>query len=170
MSTYEAAYILDPDGSANVKLVIEGYDYSYDDEALTNVDANAEKNTRLAMSYPDYSLLGVNNTDNTRPITYILAANKAFVHATTITPAPVEDDTKEPERPVDPNLPDDSTIVEVEQTPAGVDNILEDLPQELPAETDRFGNIIYYDLAGRRITNPMPGLYILSNGKKVVVK
>jgi hypothetical protein len=170
MSTYEAAYILDPDGSANVKLVIEGYDYSYDDEALTNVDANSEKNTRLAMSYPDYSLLGVNNTDNTRPITYILDANKAFVHATTITPAPVEDDTKEPERPVDPNLPDDSTIVEEEPTPAGIDNILEDLPQELPAETDRFGNIIYYDLAGRRITNPMPGLYILSNGKKVVVK
>jgi hypothetical protein len=37
-------------------------------------------------------------------------------------------------------------------------------------ERDANGNLIYFDLYGRRITNPAPGIYILTNGRKVVVR
>jgi hypothetical protein len=37
-------------------------------------------------------------------------------------------------------------------------------------ERDANGNLIYFDLMGRRIINPSAGIYILTNGQKVVVR
>jgi hypothetical protein len=37
-------------------------------------------------------------------------------------------------------------------------------------ERDANGNLIYYDLMGRRTVNPTTGIYILTNGQKVVVR
>ena len=47
-------------------------------------------------------------------------------------------------------------------TPSGIENVSLDAELE-PAEK------VYYDLMGRRVSNPTPGLYIC-NGKKVYVK
>ncbi len=50
---------------------------------------------------------------------------------------------------------------------------VEDVTIDAPGKgyvTDSDGNPVYYDLCGRRVVNPTAGLYILSNGKKVIVK
>jgi hypothetical protein len=52
---------------------------------------------------------------------------------------------------------------------SGVEEVsTEDVVRE--PERDANGNLIYFDLYGRRITNPAPGIYILTNGRKVVVR
>jgi hypothetical protein len=35
---------------------------------------------------------------------------------------------------------------------------------------DANGNLIYYDLTGRAAVNPAPGLYLLSTGRKVLLR
>jgi hypothetical protein len=51
---------------------------------------------------------------------------------------------------------------------SGVEEVTTEIVNE-PGR-DANGNLIYFDLYGRRVMNPAPGIYILTNGQKVVVR
>jgi hypothetical protein len=156
LGSYEAAYVIDPDGSTTVKRVIEGYDYSYDEKQITNVDAG---------KYPDYSLMNCNNEQG-NPVTYILPANEAFVDVAKITELPEDSN-------IDDLIPEENEIEtgDTDNTTAAISDVsIDKNPAETMPARDANGNIIYYDLTGRATINPSTGLYILSNGHKVLFR
>jgi hypothetical protein len=163
----EVGYVINEAGTG-VKRVIEGIDYSYDhaDTNITNPDAGI---------YYDYSLYGVSRSDGS-PITYILPANEAFVD--------VEKIEEIPSDKIEEVIPDTPVIEEVVPTTSGITNIAIPDPANSdptnpdggPADAqgeparDANGNLIYYDLTGRATVNPAPGLYLLSTGRKVLLR
>jgi hypothetical protein len=67
-------------------------------------------------------------------------------------------------------LPESTDLSIEDEVVAGTENIQQDVIFNNEPERDANGNLIYFDLYGRRITNPAPGIYILTNGRKVVVR
>lgn len=82
---------------------------------------------------------------------------------------------------VEPNIstlsiaenPDDVEIRINDGITTGLDQIAIDFDNDNGYQQpgrDADGNLIYYDLLGRRVTNPTAGFYILTNGRKVILK
>jgi hypothetical protein len=67
-------------------------------------------------------------------------------------------------------LPTDTNLKIDEDVVSGTEDIQQDLILIREPERDANGNLIYYDLLGRRTTNPGTGIYILTNGQKVVIR
>jgi hypothetical protein len=78
--------------------------------------------------------------------TYVLSANKAVLVG----------------------LTDNLDINDETPITSGVEEVTTEIVNE-PGR-DANGNLIYFDLYGRRVMNPAPGIYILTNGQKVVVR
>jgi hypothetical protein len=84
--------------------------------------------------------------------TYIIPANTAYVSCTG-----------------KKGLDDYTEIEDLGLPTTGVEDVTIDAPGK-DYVTDGDGNPVYYDICGRRVANPTAGLYILSNGKKIIVK
>jgi hypothetical protein len=65
-------------------------------------------------------------------------------------------------------LPTTEPLIIDEPITSGVEEVTTEIVNE-PGR-DANGNLIYFDLYGRRVMNPAPGIYILTNGQKVVVR
>jgi hypothetical protein len=138
----EVVYIIDDDGDNFANKIVENEDWSYDPTDLHTGSSN----------YPMDSLHDYQDSS------YVISINKAVVKIKTSATSDDDDNT----------LPDTIEIRVNPNITVGVDTINDETGRE--PERDANGNLIYYDLCGRRVTNPAPGFYILTNGKKVLIK
>jgi hypothetical protein len=142
----QKAYIFHDDDDDAANLVQEGENYSYahtDGDVHVTVDGEKFYNMQLRQS----------DILTETAATYVITPNTAYI--------PVEDDAP------------GEVEINVTDTPTGIFSIsVGDDYHFGPAEPERDanGNLIYFDLMGRRIINPSAGIYILTNGQKVVVK
>jgi len=139
----EVVYIIDDDGDNFANKIVENEDWSYDPEDLHTGSTN----------YPNDSLHDYQNSS------YVIGINKAIVKIKTAATGDDDDDT----------LPDTIEIRVNPDITVGVDTY-QLTRQDVNLRETPMATFIYYDLCGRRVTNPAPGFYILTNGKKVLIK
>jgi hypothetical protein len=142
----QKAYIFHDDDDDAANLVQEGVDYSY---------STADGDVHVTVDGKDFYNMQLRQSDilTETAATYVITPNTAYI--------PVEDEAPE------------EVEINVTDTPTGIFSIsVGDDYHFGPAEPERDanGNLIYFDLMGRRIINPSAGIYILTNGQKVVVK
>ncbi len=141
----EEVYIVNDDTYDTLTKVVEGTDY--------NTGADPDEPAAVAIDdAPDYALMTALDSS------YVIMANNATI------------DIKDANAPEDPEyrIVDETT----NDVLTGVNGIVDDNTANgyREPERDAQGRLIYYDLTGRRMVNPDPGIYILTNGQKVIVK
>jgi hypothetical protein len=137
------AYVFHDDRDDEATKVVGGTDFSFSNEGDV-FHTNSGDGTKY-----NYQL----HDDDTS--FYVMKENTAYILAT----------ADAPDNPTITINPDITTSVQN----ITIDDYFHNNGYREP-ERDANGNLIYYDLMGRRTVNPTTGIYILTNGQKVVVR